>query len=1194
MTPSSHVRPHSRPLQFLFGVVLAVGLGLALASAVRGTVAGAPLGPQAPDEVAGIFGAGASGLILTNLDESAPADIVATFYGLDGAAPIEIERKGVGPLQSQMLFLPLEGELPRGAFAVRIDGEGPIGVVERTEWFSSGGVTKSVSPDIGEELYLLDVAKDYYGRDSIISVQNLDPDHAADLDLELFAPSASTPQAALDVTIAPGSSISVDLALFGELQDLPDGFNGWARLRADREIAAYAFHDLRASRLAVGDTTAFAKESAAARLYAPYVASQAGEALRSSQITVLHTGTDATSLSITYRGAGGSCAGQTYEQGPIAIPAGAMLTIPQRDIELPGLGRSGLPAGCVASAELVADAPLLADVAIESATGSGRLAGYGTRGVDAAADLAVLPLVRNQQPTDWAISSVVHAQNASPKNAEVRLELFDWDGAALGCATPCVRELAPGEAARWDLSEGGVLPPNRYGSARLVSTQPLLAAVLESSPNESWDDSIHLGHGVLADAPRRAAVPLALTDTLVRPTPPPGSTREPAPTPQPVPTSEPEPTADPAEPHTAFDERGRSGVILVSAQEEGALDATLRLWRLDGPDEPADLAYPSIEPGGSRLVYLPVESELDDGLYSARVDATGDIGVIARSDWIEDAPGAATVQEAAVPALRLVLPQVFRSAWGSSSAVVLRNDGDQPAAAHLQLMPYGSTIPLRTLELDLPPDGASVLRLDGHPDLADLPEPFAGWLRVVSDMPLSAESLQHLGPGTGIYGLSGLPEQDGTETLWAPSLYRAHALKDASGPGPLLDSRLELLNPTDEELSVEVAYRGQAGADLDAACAELDLRTDSIPLAPGEHRVLHPGDPVAQGGAGLSVDCRLSASVEPEGARPIAWVVTTAEEGARSMAYPLRPAAEASTRHVLPYVRRNQTSERLQTAIQVLNPGTTAAEVQVRFADEDGAEIPCAQGCALSVPPGRADLYWPPAIDGLDALGWGMAWVQSDQPIEVRVEDLAMASARDLAGYASVRPGAAGPRALPLVFNGARLQSAGVSPAPLPAPFLGLPEEMPELSDEALVVPLRFESRGHDIQRASLRLHYDADWLRLGETDADGDGLPDAIRLLQSGAFELRVTGRWEEGGEIALDIRPREGTTSSLEDGTLLELALDAAAPPTREAGWLRFSEAQPPALWDRADEPWLADLGGGWFRILGRVHLPFVSRDR
>lgn len=142
-----------------------------------------------------------------------------------------------------------------------------------------------------------------------------------------------------------------------------------------------------------------------------------------------------------------------------------------------------------------------------------------------------------------------------------------------------------------------------------------------------------------------------------------------------------------------------------------------------------------------------------------------------------------------------------------------------------------------------------------------------------------------------------------------------------------------------------------------------------------------------------------------------------------------------------------------------------------------------------------------------------------------------------------------------IIFNG---QGAcdGAQAARQTAPVLGLrPFEPVQIGDELrLFVDLRHGSdvNNSDINSFAASLDYDPRYLHLDPRDEDGDGVPDAVRLLRAGLSTSVALDPADASGELDLSVlRPLQ----AVEDGAVLEIRFTVLDRPAGERTPVGFS---------------------------------------
>ncbi len=483
---------------------LTTGIGLFLIIVLSGghiATQGAPAAPEV------IRGAGNSGLNIVNLDDRQAADIHVDLYPHAGGEPIRIERPGVPPRSMAHLTMPAEATLAGGAYAAIIHSNRPVASLWHSHWPDSGATVMAEDLQAERELYLLPVHKGFVGQDSIVVIQNPDPEQAADVELEILAMGSDRPVLETGLSIEGGRSIRLDLAEHAALAGLPEGFEGWMRLRADRPVVAEGIENLRASQQGATHHPALPASRLESTHLAPMLLSRFGDGGRTSVLRLFNPGAESRSVEIDLIGLEGSCKGQRYLQGPISIAPFTSQGLPQTGAVQAAEGTIDLPEDCALAGHIRADGPLAASVEIRTSDGE-RAAGYAAALPRDAAGELMLPVVRRAH-LQYGIGSAIHVQNTSDVQGPVRLELFDERGQAVACGSACQAEIEAGGALRWDLAQIEAFPVG-IGHAVVTSQLGLVASLLETVETGDFDDSAYLALPIGEAQPSLRARPLML------------------------------------------------------------------------------------------------------------------------------------------------------------------------------------------------------------------------------------------------------------------------------------------------------------------------------------------------------------------------------------------------------------------------------------------------------------------------------------------------------------------------------------------------------------------------------------------------------------------------------------------------------------------------------------------------------------
>ncbi|MCE7938563.1 hypothetical protein DCC79_13855 [bacterium] len=994
----------------------------------------------------GIKGAGSSGVLVFNISSTDPANVVFRFAKHHGGTPIEVSRSNLQPGARDTLYLPAESALANGSYALQVISNQPVGALVSSDWSSAGGgrVTSNAA-EAGTDI-VVPLLYRLSGQTSLVAVQNTAADAATTVRLEIFANGQTVPSASLSLPLLPDGAGTIDLATRAEASTLPSTFVGWGRLTSSVPIAVQSFVDTTGT--AAYGIAGVPAERAAARLAAPMVFNAFdadGSGTLTSAIGVLNPGPTSVDVRVVYRGAdaGGranACAAQTIEHNggaPVTLAPGEMETFLQDDVSLPDTGRSGLPTRCAASAVVDATGAVMANVFVTT-SGTQVAAAYTSMAdVDAGRRVA-LPLVRREH-TPARLTTAIQVQNLGPAPANVTLHVRDNNGVPVTCGSDCTVSVPPGGSRLWWPPDIAAWPANTFGSAWIESDQPVAAVVDDLSLTGTYDQAIYVG---LTDrGVRESRFPLVLRGhTLVPLTTTQTPTNTPAPSVPPTPTTP--PTAGPSPTPTAVQTgggmrgAGASGMQVVNLSASGSapadLEAVFHGYSGRPPSGPSRrLAVPA---GMAANWYLPTEATLPIGFYAARAGSSAPIAALGRTDW--GAAGGAVFTNAAEPATEVVVPLLMRTTFRNSSIVAIHNaDADAATRVTLEVFASGQAEPVATWRDRLHAGWSAVIDLKTDPAMAGLPTSVLLWGRLTADVPVSVTSLVNYEMSARtVYDVEGVPADRAASRLAAPMVFNAF---EADGSGTLT-SGIAVLNPGTAPVDVRVTYHGAETGGRANACGGQTVNHDGgapTTLAAGAIATFYQG---VGGRSGLPAGCAAAAVIVATGDVLAVVNVANAAQGTGA-AYGAVADGDGSRRVALPLVRREHTPMRLNTAIQVQNLGAGPASVTLHLRDNRGDDIACGPDCTATLPPHGSRLWWPTDIAAWPANTYGSAWVESDAPVAVVVDDLSLTGTIDQAMYVGLVDRGADVQVMPLLLNasagpGARLPTPTDTPPPTATP----------------------------------------------------------------------------------------------------------------------------------------------------------------
>jgi hypothetical protein len=479
-------------------------------------------------QLAGIRSTAYSGLQVVNLDDTQPMTAVLDMTR-QGGGTVPIYLPPIGPFSSYSTYFAVEGKLLGGLYSAVISADRRVAALALTEWPVSGAAELVNAPEATVELTLPLVLKNSFGHSSLITVQNTDPAAPHTARLRFTRTGEIGARLAVDLVLPKGESRTLDLAADPQFAALPEGFTGTMLAESREPIAVQSFLDDAGSDRAVYSFNGRSLERSSSRSFAPLFTTRGGGVRDDTLIALANPWPEAVSATITVRGSGGSCAGQTFTVRTGSIQPGSNALI----YRWPALANgpladlAGIPPGCVGAAT-IKSAPhgVLAVVAYLSASGSAA-GGYNAFTSDEGAKVILLPLYRNQQgPRRMTTSFQIMNLGALPARAELSME--NRTTATFPCPSPYCHEfsVAPGEAYTFSPTSDGRFPVGPDGSAEIDSDQPLVVVAVDESLVGAQDRSVYRGipngpppappAGMPTPLPRPEHVPLLVHDADLR------------------------------------------------------------------------------------------------------------------------------------------------------------------------------------------------------------------------------------------------------------------------------------------------------------------------------------------------------------------------------------------------------------------------------------------------------------------------------------------------------------------------------------------------------------------------------------------------------------------------------------------------------------------------------------------------------
>jgi hypothetical protein len=438
---------------------------------------------------------GETGLQVQNTDPEAASEVRARFFDLVGRLTYDLPRPVAAGGATNFYLPQIErdaGLIPQ-SYSLIITSDRGMAAISRTEDRQSGSALLYTNVDPATSVSVPLVMKAFAGQNTLLTVQNTDPDTATTLRVRVFRSGESQPAKDLSIPLAAAASLYLDVGGGPQLADLPAGFLGWMLLTSDTPVTAQASVHMVTSDRAVGAFEGQPSDRAAARLLVPLVRR---DWFGTTGVAVVNPSTSTgVVVTATYRGVLGACAGRTFTQGPVALGPAVTAVFYQGDGVVPITGASPLPSPCAGTAELSATGGgVLATVIDTDKVGAPTVAAaYNALATDRAARRLAMPLIRNHHTPADLVTGILVQNAAAEASTTVRLRFFDAAGNPLPGDPAHTALLEPGAAGMWYLPQVPVVgaQPGLYGSALLDGDGPVVAVVSEVSLNGRSDTAAY-------------------------------------------------------------------------------------------------------------------------------------------------------------------------------------------------------------------------------------------------------------------------------------------------------------------------------------------------------------------------------------------------------------------------------------------------------------------------------------------------------------------------------------------------------------------------------------------------------------------------------------------------------------------------------------------------------------------------------
>ncbi len=470
---------------------------LAMASSLVAWIASARPGHAGDEEstflpwlAAGFEGA-VSGMQVQNPSDDT-MDLEIDLFGPLGGLQ-SISRPGLEPGSATNLYLG-SGSWRSDLLAGIARSDGQIASIVRTDWPAHSAAAIYSSADAADEIIVPVAMKRYFGQCTVAAIQNTDVEQSTVVEVALLTPDhpAAGPFA---VAMAPGSSVLFDLCNNSELAAIPEGFLGSLSVRSEStRIAVQVLgFDESNPRTAVG-FEGLPTDQSAERIFAPLIRNAF---YGSTGISVVNPNDASVSVTVTYSASPitPNCRGRTvHGDGPAEIPPRSSLVFLQH-MATPGAGDPGLPSGCLGAARIESSGGGVMAVVNDADRHGDNAAAYVAIPETQGARRVAIPLYRDRH-TEHRLSTGVQAMNIGEDVAHIEFTMFDAAGNKISdCFVDCLVTLGPMDSYLWYPAglSSAKHTKGHYGSALLVSDQPLAVVVNDTSELGTVDSAIYNG-----------------------------------------------------------------------------------------------------------------------------------------------------------------------------------------------------------------------------------------------------------------------------------------------------------------------------------------------------------------------------------------------------------------------------------------------------------------------------------------------------------------------------------------------------------------------------------------------------------------------------------------------------------------------------------------------------------------------------
>lgn len=440
---------------------------------------------------------------------------------------------------------------------------------------------------------------------------------------------------------------------------------------------------------------------------------------------------------------------------------------------------------------------------------------------------------------------------------------------------------------------------------------------------------------------------------------------------------------------------GATGIQVQNLDKTQAATVVADFYKQATNAAPVPINMASIPPLSAGNIYLPNESKLTNGAYAAIISGDRQLAAIARTEWV--ASGGAALYSNVAPSMNVALPLAVKEYFAQSSLISIQNtDPNAQASVTIKLTAKGATTPTLQKTYTIEKGTSITLDLGTNQDFELVPKAFLGSMTVESATQVGVQSfVDFANSEKAVYAFEGVPAEQAADTLFTP-LVRNRFPNNTTGA----TTGVSVVNPGTAPVQVTMSYLGSLGN-----CVGQNFSDGPVTIDAGSSYVFYHGT----GSTNLPQGCAGAGTIKATGGKVLAIVNDASGNPGMpttSAAYNAVSVDQGAKDVALPLYRNEHLGSKLTTGIQAMNISTTASRASISFTLSTGQSIPtsaCQPECTQTIPAGGSYTWYPPLISSLGKGVFGSAFITSEQPLAVIVNDQSLTGAMDAAIYNGIK-----------------------------------------------------------------------------------------------------------------------------------------------------------------------------------------------